>query len=69
MRDKIIDKILSGRFIFTIASAVVFIVLSINGKITSEDAEKIIIVIVYAYFNMHRPNGKENGNEKKTNVS
>ena len=43
-------KILSGKFLFTVAAAVVFMVTSINGTLPAEDVKLIIAVVVTFYF-------------------
>lgn len=45
-----IDKLLSGRFIFTVVSAGVFAILSITGKIPAEKAVEIIMLVLVFYF-------------------
>lgn len=60
MIKEIIDKILSGRFIFTVVSAFVFAVLSLRGVLTVDKVMEIILIVIYAYFNRpDRTNGKE----------
>jgi len=44
------SKLTSGRFIWCVASAIVFSIMSINGSLSKEDVIKIIIVVVMSYF-------------------
>lgn len=45
------DKLLSGRFIFTVITAVVFAITALSGKLTPDKVTEIILIVVYAYFN------------------
>ena len=49
--ERIIDKILSGRFIFTIIAALAFYTLSVNDLLDKKDVVYIITLIVVFYFN------------------
>lgn len=44
------QKLLSGRFIFTMVTAVVFMILSIKGVLPIDKVQEIILIVVYAYF-------------------
>jgi amino acid permease len=44
------QKLFSGRFIWCLASALVFVILACNGFLTSDKVTEIILVIVMAYF-------------------
>lgn len=44
------DKLLSGRFIFTVVGACVFGYLSISGKLGADKVSEILLIIIYAYF-------------------
>ena len=44
------EKLLSGRFIFTIVCALVFAVLSINKTLPVDKVMEVILVVVMAYF-------------------
>jgi len=61
MKD-ILNKILSGRFIFTIISALVFAYLAITKILPQDKVMEVILVVVYAYFN--RPD-RQNGGQTK----
>lgn len=54
MTDKLFEKMLSGRFIFTVVSAFIFAYVSVRGIIKPEDIEKILLIVVYAYFTKTR---------------
>ena len=45
------DKLLSGRFIFTVCAAFVFVVLSLKGTLTVDKVTEILLIVIYAYFN------------------
>lgn len=56
--EKIIDKCLSGRFIFTIITALVFAYLAITKTLGIDKVTEIILLVVYAYFTRQdRTNG------------
>ena len=61
--DKYIEKILSGRFIFTVTCALVFAYLSITKVLTIDKVTEIILIVVYAYFN-RADRKQENGGTK-----
>jgi hypothetical protein len=44
------NKLWSGRFIFTMVAAFAFLVLSIRGTMPIDKVHEIILVVVYAYF-------------------
>jgi len=46
-----LDKLLSGRFWFTIVAAWVFLYCSVKGTLTSEQVVTVIMLIVGFYFN------------------
>ncbi len=51
-----INKLLSGRFLFTIVTALVFAVLSINKVLPADKVMEVILVVVMAYFSRNRTN-------------
>lgn len=51
-----LDKLLSGRFIFTVVGAGVFGYLSISGKLGTDKVSEILLIIIYAYFSKPRNN-------------
>ena len=63
MKDKIIEKILSGRFLFTVAVACVFVALSIKGTLPPDKIMEVTLVVLYAYFT--RGDRKQEGGENK----
>lgn len=60
---EITDKLLSGRFLFTIAVGVVFVALSIKGTLPPDKIMEVTLVVLYAYFT--RGDRKQNGGETK----
>lgn len=60
--ERFIFKITSGRFIFTIAAALVFSYMAVTGKINEERAMSVILVVLYAYFTRNRTDLNDNGN-------
>jgi len=58
-----INKLLSGRFIFTIVCALVFAVLSINKILPVDKVMEVILVVVMAYFS--RGDRPQNGGVQK----
>ena len=48
--DRILPKLLSGRFLFTLGALLVFIVLSITGKLPIDKIQEVILIVIYAYF-------------------
>jgi len=51
------NKLLSGRFIFTIIAAVVFLVMSTTGALPIDKVQEILLIVIYAYFS--RPDRKK----------
>ena len=62
MNDKITSKLTSGKFLLTVISGLVFAVLSVTGKLPTEDVTKILLIIIYAYFT--RRNGESQKEDK-----
>ena len=52
--ERLIFKITSGRFIFTIVVAGVYAYLAITGNMADERINEITLIVLYAYFNMPR---------------
>ena len=44
------DKILSGRFLFTVITAIVFMWASMTGVLTNEQIVSIIMLVISFYF-------------------
>ena len=57
-----LNKLLSGRFLFTIIAAIVFAVLAITGKLPTDKVQEVILIVVYAYFSRN-DRGKEGENK------
>ena len=55
-----INKLLSGRYILTLISGIVFLILSVNQVIEAKDVVMIIMVVVSSYFTKDRSNDKDN---------
>jgi hypothetical protein len=51
-----ISKIMSGRWLFTIATAVVFVYASLSGKLTNEQIVSITMLVLTFYFARDRKN-------------
>jgi hypothetical protein len=45
------DKLLSGKFLFTVITALVFAYCAITGKLPQDKITEVILLVVYAYFN------------------
>lgn len=58
----ILEKILSGRFIFTIVAAFVFAWISLNKTLPVDKITEILLIVIYAYFN--RGDRKQEGGQK-----
>jgi hypothetical protein len=58
------SKIFSGRFLFTLIAAIVFLLLSLNGRLPVDKVNEIILLIIYAYFNRGDRNGNGKGENK-----
>jgi len=52
------DKLFSGRFIFTIITAIVFMWASITGVLSNDQIVSIIMLIIGFYFNKPREEKK-----------
>ena len=59
--ERVIFKVTSGRFIFTIIVAGVYAYLACNGLIEKNFIREITLIVLYAYFSRPRMNGL-NGN-------
>ena len=60
--DHIKMKLVSGRWLWCLAGAVVFTVGSLNGVIPPDDTIKILLVIATFYFSISRSDNSDNGN-------
>lgn len=45
------NKLFSGRFIFTVISAIIFLIGSVLGTITPDKVTEIIMLVIIFYFN------------------
>jgi len=61
--ERIIYKVTSGTFIFTIVVAAVYAYLACTGGLDEARINEITMVVLYAYFNRPRPD--LNGDSKK----
>lgn len=55
--ERLIWKITSGRFIFTLVIAGVFSYLACTGVLQEDRTFEVILIVVYAYFSRQRTNG------------
>jgi len=60
--DRLIFKVTSGRFVFTIVVAGVFAYLACNQILKEDRVMEVTLVVLYAYFSKIR--SEENGNGK-----
>jgi nicotinamide riboside transporter PnuC len=62
MGKYIINKILSGRFLFTMIAALVFAILSIQGRLPTDKVMEVVLIVIYAYFQRgdRTPNNQQN---------
>jgi hypothetical protein len=60
--ERLMYKITSGRFIFTVVAAFVYAYMSINGIIKEDRVMEILLIVVYAYFSRPRVEANGNGN-------
>lgn len=62
MKEIILNKILSGRFIFTLVVAIVFATLSLRGILPTDKVMEVTLLVMYAYFNRQRRTEGGEGN-------
>ena len=53
--ERIMIKVTSGKFIFTVITAMVYAYLAVNGKIEDNRVSEITLIVLYAYFNKPTP--------------
>jgi len=58
-----LNKLLSGRFIFTIVTSIVFAFLAITSKLSADKVMEVILIVIYAYFN-RGDRVQQNGGQK-----
>jgi hypothetical protein len=51
------DKLLSGRFIFTVITALIFAQMAMSGRVSSEQAMATITLVIAFYFNKNMNGG------------
>jgi len=66
--ERLIWKVTSGRFIFTIVVGFVFAYLACTGVLKEDRIMEVTLIVLYAYFSRPRQNGNngENGDETTT---
>ena len=52
--ERIVFKVTSGRFIFTIVVAGVFAYMAITGLLPPDKVDSVILVVLYAYFTKNK---------------
>ena len=57
--ERLIWKVTSGRFIFTVVVAIVYAYLACNQMMNDERINEITLIVLYAYFSRPRINGKD----------
>ncbi len=50
IREVIVAKFTSGKFIFTIITGAVFAFMSLAGKLPQDKVMEVILIVIYAYF-------------------
>lgn len=50
MIKTIVDKLMSGKFIFTVIAAYVFARLSLDHTLPPDKVHDIVLIVLYAYF-------------------
>lgn len=58
--DKIVTKMLSGRFLLTLVGAFVFAYLSLKGTLPAEVIAAILSTVFYAYFTKKESTKEDN---------
>lgn len=56
--ERLIFKITSGRFVFTVVTAGVFSYMACKGILKEDRVMEVILIVLYAYFSRPRVNGK-----------
>ena len=62
MKEMILNKVFSGKFLFTIISAIVFAYMSMSGKLPQDKVMEVVLIVIYAYFTKPTQGNKDNGN-------
>lgn len=58
MPKEVLEKLTSGKFIFTMVAALIFAYCAIKGILPQDKIMEVILLVVYAYFNKHLPETK-----------
>ncbi|MBM3701728.1 MAG: hypothetical protein FJW63_01845 [Actinobacteria bacterium] len=61
LNPKVMEKLTSGRFLFTLAAILVFTVLSIQKVLPLDKVQEVILIVIYAYFTRNRSEEKNGG--------
>jgi ABC-type methionine transport system permease subunit len=64
--ERLMYKLTSGRFIFTIVCAAVFSYLAIHGTLKEDRVMEVLLIVLYAYF--ARPRVDEGGSIDNGNI-
>ena len=64
MKEAIVSKLISGKFLFTIISAGVFAYMSISGKLPQDKVMEVVLIVIYAYFTKPTQPKDNNGNSQ-----
>ena len=66
-KELLIEKFTSGRFLFTLTTALVFAAKAIDKSLPIDKVSEVILLVIYAYFT--RPDRKpENGGNRNEKV-
>ena len=58
------DKLTSGKFIFTVITALIFAFCAVKRILPADKITEIILIVVYAYFNKPTEPKKDEGQTK-----
>jgi len=67
--ERLIFKVTSGRFIFTIVVALVFSYLAIHGVLKEDRIMEVTLIVLYAYFTQKRDHKDGSSVEKTTTTT
>lgn len=54
MKEKVVMKLMSARFLIALGVLAVFVALSLNGKLSSEQVFAVIVTVTAFYFGKER---------------
>lgn len=66
IKQRIVDKLLSGRFILTIAVALIMVYSCLKDITYIDKLNEIFLVVIYAYFNRGDRTPTNGGTSEKT---